>query len=184
MKNILAKLHAIMVDTVKIEKNGKNGFHGYKYLSDEDLILHFHNKLSEHGVIFDVESADITQLVKMEKDENKEKGYLVTVRVKYRFIDIETGEFLGGSMDGMGHDNPGDKAAYKAHTGAIKYVFIKRFLVPTKDDPENDGHVEEESERDQEPTYHQEGGQTCPKCGKKHNGKFPKCLDCWKAEKK
>ena len=24
---------------------------------------------------------------------------------------------------------------------------------------------------------------TCPKCGKTHQGKFPKCLACWKAEK-
>jgi hypothetical protein len=24
---------------------------------------------------------------------------------------------------------------------------------------------------------------TCPKCNKKHNGRFPKCFDCWKLEK-
>lgn len=25
--------------------------------------------------------------------------------------------------------------------------------------------------------------QTCPKCSKQHEGRFPKCFECWKAEK-
>ena len=38
---------------------------------------------------------------------------------------------------GTGADS-GDKAPYKATTGAIKYALLTAFLIPTGDDPEND----------------------------------------------
>jgi hypothetical protein len=38
---------------------------------------------------------------------------------------------------GEGQD-AGDKAVYKAMTGALKYCLLKTFLIPTGDDPERD----------------------------------------------
>ena len=40
-----------------------------------------------------------------------------------------------GAITGTGGDQT-DKGMYKAITGAIKYIFIKHFLIPTQDDPE------------------------------------------------
>jgi hypothetical protein len=59
--------------------------------------------------------------------------------VKDRFIltDIETGFSESGSISGEGLDK-GDKAGYKAHTGAMKYYLANTFLVATGDDAEKE----------------------------------------------
>ena len=55
--------------------------------------------------------------------------------VTYKFVDIESGESIGDFACGQGADK-GDKGVYKAITGAIKYVYMKTFNIPTGDDPE------------------------------------------------
>ena len=62
---------------------------------------------------------------------------LTTVNVRYGFIDSESGQELSGSAVGQGTDK-GDKGVYKAITGAIKYIYMKSFNIPTGDDPENE----------------------------------------------
>jgi hypothetical protein len=53
-------------------------------------------------------------------------------------IDSDSGEVFAVQAVGTGKDNA-DKGAYKAYTGASKYVLMKTFLLATGDDPEDDG---------------------------------------------
>jgi hypothetical protein len=53
-------------------------------------------------------------------------------------VDGESGESLIVEAVGAGTDQPGDKAFYKAQTGAKKYALTQAFLIATGDDPEDE----------------------------------------------
>jgi hypothetical protein len=55
----------------------------------------------------------------------------------YTFMDVDTAEEITVKVAGEGLD-PGDKAPYKAMTGALKYALLQSFLLATGDDPEED----------------------------------------------
>src|SRR6202045_2489868 len=55
----------------------------------------------------------------------------------YTFIDVDTGEEITAKVAGQGLDS-GDKAPYKAMTGALKYALLQSFLLATGDDPEEE----------------------------------------------
>jgi hypothetical protein len=66
-------------------------------------------------------------------DEN-----LTTIKLSYEFINVDNpSEKLAGSFEGCGSDK-GDKGAYKAITGALKYALTSTFLIETGDDPEKE----------------------------------------------
>jgi hypothetical protein len=135
MKNILKKLHTIQTEIVKMEKDGYNDFQRYNYLSETQITLRMKQLFDKHGVVF-AHSSKIDSVIPF----NNAKGaqnFLTNVIIDYTFYDIETGEKLEGKASGQGTDG-GDKGIYKAITGAIKYIFMKNFLIPTGDDPENE----------------------------------------------
>ena len=51
--------------------------------------------------------------------------------------DIDTGFYEETTITGEGIDK-GDKAGYKAYTGALKYYLANTFMVATGDDPEKE----------------------------------------------
>ena len=55
----------------------------------------------------------------------------------YTFMDADTAEEISVKVAGEGLD-PGDKAPYKAMTGALKYALLQSFLLATGDDPEEE----------------------------------------------
>ena len=57
--------------------------------------------------------------------------------MNYRFVDARSGEELSVRVAGEGAD-AGDKAPYKAMTGALKYALLQSFLLSTGDDPEDE----------------------------------------------
>lgn len=135
MKNILKQLHKIQEEVERMEKDGTNSFQNYKYLSESQITYSMKTLLDKHGVVFNY-SAIQTGLIPYETAKGG-KNFLTTVRIDYKFYDVDSGECLGGSVDGQGSDS-GDKGIYKAITGAIKYIYMKTFNIPTGDDPEND----------------------------------------------
>ena len=58
-------------------------------------------------------------------------------RLKFILTDIDTGFYEETVITGEGIDK-GDKAGYKAYTGALKYYLANTFMVATGDDPEKD----------------------------------------------
>ena len=62
---------------------------------------------------------------------------IARVVMNYRFVDARSGEELIVRVAGEGAD-AGDKAPYKAMTGALKYALLQSFLLATGDDPEDE----------------------------------------------
>jgi hypothetical protein len=58
-------------------------------------------------------------------------------KLEFSLIDVDTGFFETTEITGEGIDK-GDKAGYKAYTGALKYFLADKFMVATGDDPEKE----------------------------------------------
>jgi hypothetical protein len=59
------------------------------------------------------------------------------VVMSYSFADADSAEEITVKVAGEGVDS-GDKAPYKAMTGALKYALLQSFLLATGDDPEDE----------------------------------------------
>ena len=59
------------------------------------------------------------------------------VKIEFTLTDIDTGFYETSIVTGEGIDK-GDKAGYKADTGALKYYLANTFMVATGDDPEKE----------------------------------------------
>ena len=133
---LLAKLSKIMEATGYLQKDKKNKFDGYMYLSEQKIKEHFSDLLVEHKVMFLPKETRVVRSEATTTNTGK-PSRLTEVESFYAFVDVETGYEINGMISGQGEDRS-DKGIYKAMTGALKYVFINTFLVPAGDDPEND----------------------------------------------
>ena len=126
---------------------GYNDHFNYNYLSDAQIVSRIKTVLDKHGILFIYNSKSLGFQIFEHKftdkwnNEKVERTIYNRVSVEYHFAsaddsaDMISGEGLGESLD------KGDKGVYKAITGAIKYIYIKTFLIPTKDDPETDNNT-------------------------------------------
>lgn len=130
------KLLNVMDQVERIPKNGWNAFHQYHYVQEADLAEAMRRLLTKQGV-----------LVLPTVEEATKAGDFAQVRMRFRFVDTETGQILESVFVGEGQDKT-DKAFYKAYTGALKYVLMKTFLIPTGDDPELDTDARREDTKD------------------------------------
>jgi len=140
MKNILKKLHTIQKAVEHMEKDGRNTFQNYNYLSETQVTLEMKKLLDENGVLF-THGSKIINTYEISPTSKGTRQFVVNIEVNYKFYDIDSGEFVEGVVVGQGSDTA-DKGVYKAITGAIKYVFMKNFMIPTGDDPEKTSHEE------------------------------------------
>jgi len=62
---------------------------------------------------------------------------IARIVMNYSFVDASSGEELTVTVAGEGADT-GDKAPYKAMTGALKYALLQSFLLASGDDPEDE----------------------------------------------
>lgn len=148
-KMLIKKLVKVMQQVKYIEKKGFNKFHQYKYATESDIAEKVREVLAEENVMMIPnmkEHSVRTHITAKEKTE-----YIATVLIEFTFMDGDTGETLVFCMAGEGQD-AGDKAYYKAITGAQKYALMKAFMIPTGDDPEGDTGVDERNETTQSTT--------------------------------
>jgi len=128
---VLKKLHLIQADIDKMDKDGWNDFSKYKYLSETQITLKIKQLFDKHKVLFTYNEEIV--------DKYRDGTMLeVAVRVFYTFWDTESGSHYRGFVDGVARDK-GDKAVWKAITGAVKYIYMKTFNIPTGDDAEKKG---------------------------------------------
>ncbi len=132
---IFKKILQVRKEIERMSKDGHNDFQNYKYLSETQITLKMKELLDKHGVIFWHDNK-ITK-IRTWKNAKDVVQFMVNVKVDYQFIDVDSGEKISGTVYGQGQDS-GDKGIYKAITGAIKYLFMKNFMIPTGDDPENE----------------------------------------------
>jgi len=125
-ESLYKKLLAVLSEVDRIPKNGHNAHFNYDYVLDADLVDHIRPLMVKHNL-----------LMLPNVEETTQNGNIATAKMRYRFIDPETGDSEDVFFTGQGQDT-GDKGYYKAYTGAEKYCLMKTFLVATGDDPERD----------------------------------------------
>lgn len=132
-KSILyKKILAVQKVLEPLEKTGWNDFQRYNYSTAFDVLLPAQQACNEHGLIVVADCID----AKIEPGR-------ASVTVRLTVADSETGESLSVTAPGYAEDfsykenRPnGDKAVYKAITGATKYAVRSFFCLPSEDDPE------------------------------------------------
>ena len=90
--------------------------------------------LAELGVVVIPRLEDISYESAVGRGEATRMARVV---MAYTFADVDSGEEIIAKVAGQGLD-PGDKAPYKAMTGALKYALLQSFLLATGDDPEDE----------------------------------------------
>jgi ERF superfamily len=118
-----------------IQKRGYNERHHYNYVAAADIAGTVGDILAELGVVVIPRLESITY-------ESHAPGRIDSVRVArvimaYTFTDVNSTEEITVRVAGEGLD-VGDKASYKAMTGALKYALLQSFLLATGDDPEDE----------------------------------------------
>ena len=115
-----------------LQKKSENTYDHYKYFSEAQYKELFTNLFSEHGLElrFTVDAYDT-----FEGTEKQANGRMTTLR--FTLMDTDTGFGEESVVIGEGIDK-GDKAGYKAYTGALKYYLANTFMVATGDDPEKE----------------------------------------------
>lgn len=126
-------LSKIQKELDKIEKDGKNNRQGFDYVSESQVKSKLQNKLADHGIMI-IPHYEILNSWTSQTNKGNTMNY---VSVMGNFKLTNGSEELIGSMPGIGMDS-GDKAIYKAETGAQKNFLMQLFLMSTGDDPEND----------------------------------------------
>lgn len=117
----------------KIKDDATNAFDKYTYFSEAGYKQLFTKLFSTHRLELTANE------VAYESYETASEKVPNGRRVTFEFIltDIETGFYEKSMISGEGFDK-GDKAGYKADTGALKYYLANTFMVATGDEAEKE----------------------------------------------
>ena len=130
------QLRKDLKDRGVLQRNGKNKYDNYTYFSEAQYKELFTELLAYNGLELKFSEISYDTFEGSEKQSNGRMPKLV-----FSLIDIDTGFYEETVITGEGIDK-GDKAGYKAYTGALKYYLADTFLVATGDDPEQDSPSE------------------------------------------
>ena len=118
-----------------LKRDGYNENAKYKFFSEAQYKALFTKLFAKHGIEFKA-----TMLALEHDSFTNSKGTLQFIRrvlMEFTIMDIYTGESESSQFVGEGYD-VGDKAIYKAYTGALKYYYADTWQVATGDEPENE----------------------------------------------
>jgi hypothetical protein len=141
---IAEALHNIQSELKPIEKKGRNNFQNYSYAKFEDYVDGIKEVLIKEGLSL-ITTVKEPKRLEPRKTEKGATQYGVEVAIIVRLFH-KSGEWIEIDCYGEGQDS-GDKAIYKAITGARKYALACLLGLATKDDPEND---DDEARRDKQ----------------------------------
>jgi hypothetical protein len=133
--NLRQKLAQVRREVSYIRKRGRNDAQDYSYAMAADIAGAIGDRLAALNVILGRRNLSIKR---SERQHGQGAETVVEVTLDYQFIDGDSDEVLSVPSYGEGRDI-GDKAPYKALTGALKYALIQTFLIATGDDPEEEG---------------------------------------------
>ena len=126
------KLRKALAEKGVMKKGGTNAFDKYTYFSEAQYKELFTELFSAHGLELRFTELSYDTFEGSEKQANGRMPKLM-----FSLIDTETGFYEETIITGEGIDK-GDKAGYKAYTGALKYFLADTFMVATGDDPEKE----------------------------------------------
>ena len=133
--NLRQKLALVRRRLGYIQKRGLNEVHSYRYVTAADIAGAVGDILAELGVVVLPRLQSISH--EPARPGRSDSEHLTRVVMSYTFADVDTDEEITVKVAGEGLD-AGDKAPYKAMTGALKYALLQSFLLATGDDPENE----------------------------------------------
>lgn len=135
-KNTLAvaknKVRQELASKGVLKKEGRNTYDKYTYFSEAQYKQLFTELFAKHGIEL---TFSVAEVVSYQGTGNQPNGRLCKCDVTLTHVasgETETASVYGDALD------RGDKALYKAYTGAIKYFLANTFMVATGDDPERD----------------------------------------------
>lgn len=133
------QLRKMLKEKGVLKKGGRNEYSKYSYFSEAQYKELFTELFSEVGL-----ELKFTELDYGIYDGGKNNGRMP--KLQFTLMDCETGYGEETIITGEGQDS-GDKAGYKAYTGAVKYYLANTFLVATGDDPEKDSPADKTKPR-------------------------------------
>lgn len=131
--SLVRKLCNVMGAIDRVAKTGHNKFHNYDYATESDITAAVRGEMATQGVMLITTIKSVDWQAVETKSGGKER--FCTLAIICRFMDADSADVIEVEGQGQGQD-PGDKALFKALTGAVKYVLLKQFLIPTGNDPE------------------------------------------------
>lgn len=135
-KQLAFKLCLIMKEAGTIAKKGYNDFNKYSYIKESDVAQKMQELYCKHNVFT---TSSVVEIFEKEVTNSKGKTQIYTsCKIEYTFIDAENpSDTLTVYAYGSGMDT-GDKALYKALTGAHKYFLIRNFNLGSDEDAEKE----------------------------------------------
>lgn len=115
-----------------LKREGSNTYDKYKYFSEAQYKELFTELLPKHGLEMSFDEIAYETYTAEGKQPNGRMP-----KLRFYLHDTETGFQEATTITGEGLDK-GDKAGYKAYTGALKYFLANTFMVATGDDPETE----------------------------------------------
>jgi len=133
--NLRQKLAEVRRRIGYVQKRGFNERNNYSYVTAADLAGAVGDILAELGIVIVPRLESIAYEPTQPGRVEAARGAQVVMA--YTFTDVDSGEEITTKVAGQGLD-AGDKAPYKAMTGALKYALLQSFLLATGDDPEDE----------------------------------------------
>ncbi|MDN9012804.1 ERF family protein [Brevibacillus laterosporus] len=124
--SVYKKILAVMNDVSYLQKDDQVEFKTTKYkaISEEKVTSAVGKAMREHGLV----------IIPIHQEHSK-VDQLTTVNVRYRIVDVDTGDSIEAVSSGIGADTQ-DKGVGKAMTYAYKYLLLRTFAIPTGEDPD------------------------------------------------
>ena len=126
------KLRKILKSRGILKREGQNNYDNYKYFSEAQYKLLFNDLFADCNLELKFSELAYDTFEGTGKNANGRMP-----RIKFTLFDVDTGFYEDTVITGEGMDK-GDKAGYKAYTGALKYYLADTFMVATGDDPETE----------------------------------------------
>jgi len=142
-KTIHTALLEVMNSIGYVHKTGKMDFGNtkYTYAGEADLIKALRPELVKEGITFccsgihTINAEDFTTEKRWNENVTKTVNHRFVANYFFQFTHVESDTSITVNAIGDGLDL-GDKAPYKAATGALKYALRQTFLIETGDDPD------------------------------------------------
>lgn len=143
LKVLCEKISKLIGEVGAIPKAGRNEHFNYDYRRHEDMMNKLAPALTSVGlVIYPGKKEIISDTV---VDTKRGSARRVLMRTVFSITDGEA--FL--SFEGLGEgQDTGDKAVYKAQTGATKYALNDLLMIAADTDPENEKNGDQEKKEE------------------------------------
>jgi len=146
---LVVKLCDIMAEIGRVAKTGHNEHFNYSYARESDILQAVRMGLANRHVLM------VPRIVKTDFRQvqgTKSTMTLCHLEVNFDFTDGDSGEILSVFMIGQATDSgTGEKAFFKAFSGATKYCLMKTFLISTRREDEPEDSVVESVQPNPEP---------------------------------